>query len=883
MISLRLQMKNNPFFPIALFLLIPCYGQSQKSDTAIAPTPPMQQAEKAPLIDTAKTKDTVQAKQAQTSDTLGIAEKTASDTVGKKKDEGLVDTVFYGTEGGFIDYNLEKKIMRLIHSATVRYQNIKLFADTILYHIDESIFEASGKPQLVEGSDTTIGETMIYNIKTKRGRVRYASTHMNDAFFNGRQIVKSEKNELYVDQGDYTTCVNVEAPHYFFYGKNIKLVPEDKIIGRPVVFAIGDAPVAVLPYFIFPIKKNRTSGMLTPIWGGHPESGGYIDNLGYYWAINDYFDLQVSGRIQEFQQYVVNTSTNYCKKYVLNGRFSGRYTLNNNFQKQNKQWAVDFSHNQKITPDGNLSLLGSGSLVSDESFYKNFSEDSTELLNQSMNANMSLSKRFESINASASLTWNESRNLKTGDKTDDLPSLSFSLPSRTLFPFTPKETDGTPDENKEPAWYNNISYSYSAQALQKIFSGRSDTSNYQRGEIAQTFNLSSPLKLFKWITVSPHFDARFYLFDQYTDTSASDSAFVPDTTFDTVTQLTDNTFPVSDTVLSYDPVHSEYDTTYKRVKSVGGHMRPVFTPHKRWTSNYGWSGGASASTDLYGTYPVNLFGFVGIRHTLTPSIGYTFVPKHTLDKKYFDLIGNEGPHDKSQTISLSVGNQFQGKIASPPEKPGEKPMEKKFQILSASFSTGYNFEAKKRKWQDLSVSANTGYSVFRLSYSSTFWLYDSKDALSRPLLQSYSINVSPDALTAHGTLWDGDKIIAGGTYPKDDPSYQNAGPKAWQLSISPSYSFSRSRNSLSEPFASTKNYNLNASASMSFTRKWSVSWNSYYNFVTNQMVGHNLHFGCDLECWNMVFDYQPAGSYNAGYYFKINIKKVPEIFWEKRD
>jgi lipopolysaccharide assembly outer membrane protein LptD (OstA) len=876
-------MRNRPFFLIAGILLFfyPSAGQPLPGDTATSRPSVIKGAKKQalPVPDSLKPNDTTRVRSSQSPDT-NIA---VTDTIGKKKDEGLVDTVFYGTEGGYIDYNVKNKIMRLIHQASIRYQNIKLFADTIIYHIDESIFEANGKPQLIEGADTTIGETMIYNIKTKRGRVRYASTHMNDAFFNGKNIVKSDKNELYVDQGDYSTCAYAEAPHYFFLGKRIKLIPEDKIIGRPVVFAVGEAPVAILPYFIFPIQKSRTSGLLTPVWGGHPESGGYIDNLGYYWAISDYMDFILSSRVQEFQQYVVNATTHYTKKYDFSGAFSGRYTLNNNYQQQSNQWAIDYSHDQKITPDGNLTLSGRGSLVSNTSFYKNFSEDSSELLNQSMTANMSLVKRFESINASASATWNRSQNLKTDEKTDDIPSVSFSLPSRSIIPFNPSESDDGAQKDEEPAWYNNVTYSYGAQALQRIRSARGgpDTA---RKEIAQNFSLSSPFKLFKWITFSPNFSARAYTFDSYTDTSTLDSTTVYDTLFDTasIAQATRDTFPIADTILSWDRLHAEYDTTFKRIKSVSRHNVPYFRPHNQWSTNYGWNAGMSASTILYGVIPINMFGFVGIRHTLTPSVGYSFQPKHRIGKRYADLIGNEGAHDRSQTVSLTVDNQFQGKTVSASKTPGGKPTENKFQILSFSFNTGYDFEAKAQKWRNLSANASTGYSIFRLTYSSEYWLYNQSGGLSWPLLRSYTVNVSPDALSARGTLWEGDKIVANGVYPKDDPLYQGAGPQQWQLSISPTYSFSQSRTSPSAPFVSTKNYNLSASASLNFTRKLSASWSSYYNFVTNQMVGHNLHFRYDSECWEMVFDYQPAGSYNAGYYFKINIKKIPEIFWEKR-
>jgi hypothetical protein len=309
----------------------------------------------------------------------------------------------------------------------------------------------------------------------------------------------------------------------------------------------------------------------------------------------------------------------------------------------------------------------------------------------------------------------------------------------------------------------------------------------------------------------------------------------------------------------------------------------VYHPYNRWTYDYGWNADVSLSTTLYGLYAIPVFNFVGIRHILRPSIDYRYTPEHHLDKIYDAIIGGEGFHDKSKTVSLSIQNDFQGKTAAPSKTPGEKPAENKFQILSASLSTGYNFEATTQKWQNLSINASTGYSVFRLSSNSDFWLYNKQNQLSPPLLHSYHIDVSPNALSAHGTLWEGDRIVSNGLYPKDDPLYHGAGPQNWQFTLGPAYSFSQTRATLVDPFVTTKNYTLNASASLNFTRKWAVSWSSYYNFVTNQMVGNNLHFRCDLECWDMVFDWQPTGSYNAGYYFKVNIKKVPEIFWEKRE
>jgi lipopolysaccharide assembly outer membrane protein LptD (OstA) len=861
----------------AAIVFLPGFALALKNDTPGVLPAPLKELKKTSMVDSVGKQSP-----ATLRDTIGIAEKSPSDTsIDKKKSNALTDTVYYGTDGGYIDYDVEKKEMRLIHNAMVRYQNLTLYADTIVYRIDDALFEANGKPQLIEGGDTTIGESMIYNIKTRRGRVRYASSHMNDAYFNGKQIVKSPQNELYIDQGDYTTCAYPDHPHYFFYGKNIKLVPDDKIICRPVVFSIGDAPVAALPFIWFPIQKNRKSGLLTPIWGGHPETGGYLDNLGYYWAFSDYVDLSLSAKIQEFQEFVLNGASNYCKKYELNGNISGHYTYNGDFAQRNQQWSLNYAHNQILVPDGSLTLAGSGNLVSNQNFYRNFSDNNEDLLNQSINANLSLAKRFEKINASGNLTWTRQQNLSTNDIVDNLPSLSFSLPSRSLFPVAGGDISGGSGKSDEPAWYNKITYSYNAQAMQRIHSG--DTTTTKQKEVAQSLNLSAPLTLLKWFTVNPNFSANVYAFDKYSDANAYDSVMVKDSTFDTLRQKPADTSRIVQTLTVFNPSNGDTVYTYKHVTAIDSHNVPQYRPHNKWTWDAGWNAGVDLSTTLYGIYPIPLFNFVGIRHILRPSIGYRYTPKHDLDKRYNGIIGGESAHDKSKTVGLSIQNDFQGKTSVPPKTAGEKPVETKFQILSASLSTGYNFEAKAQKWQNLGVTASTGYSVFRLSYTSDFWLYNQNNQLSPPLLHSYNVNVSPNALSAHGTLWEGDKIVANGLFPKDDPLYKGAGPQNWQFTLGPSYSFSQARATPADPFVTTKNYSLNASASLNFTRKWSVSWSSYYNFVTNQMVGNNFHFRCDLECWDMVFDWEPSGSYNAGYYFKVNIKKVPEIFWEKRD
>jgi lipopolysaccharide assembly outer membrane protein LptD (OstA) len=713
---------------------------------------------------------------------------------GKKtgKNQGITDTVYYGADGGYIDYDIENKRLKLIGNAVIRYQDITLNADSITYFLDDGMVQASGKPQLVEKKDTTVGETMLYNIKTKRGRVKYASAHMDEAYFNGDKIVKTEKNELYIDEGNYTTCAYLDTPDYYFYGKTVKVIPNDKVISRPVVLALSDAPVASLPFFIFPLERNRQSGILTPIWGGHPESGGYLDNIGYYFVPNDYMDFSAWARISEFRDFVLNGSARYALKYNLNGSIAGRYATGGDFMKKSDQWSIDYYHDQNITPDGNLTLAGSGSLVGTKSFYRLFSEDTSQLLNQTTKANLSLSQRIPSINASANLSWSRDQNLVTGAVSEKLPSVNFNLQQRAIIPFTPREN--LPDNQKdEPAWYNNIFYSYSASGIQQHNITPGDTGQtFLRKAVTQSLGLSSPQKIFKYFTVNPYFNTQLSNFDMYMDTSAYDTARTPDTTFDTLSQVEMATRvpapAIVDTPLTiYNRATLLYDTFYVVVDSIDTLKKPLFHSTNNWGYDASWKAGVSLNTNLYGMFPIKIFNFTGIRHTFTPTISYNFVPTHNQRYKFYDIVPYERGRDKrSQSVGISIGNEFQGKFLEKPAAGGEKPVEKKFQILSANIGTSYDFEAPVRKFSDLSLSASTSYNIVRVSYNSAFWMYDQNDRLSGPLLRNYTVSISPSgALGARGTLWEGDKIAADSLQVKNDLHYRNAGPQQWQASLSP--------------------------------------------------------------------------------------------------
>lgn len=818
------------------------------------------------------------------------------DSVKSAKKQDLKDTVHY--EADNIAYDADGRVLQLTGHAKVRYQNMNLFADTIVYTIDDNLFTAMGKPSLVEDADTTIGDFMVYNIKTKRGRVRTATTHIQGAYFTGQRILKTKENELYVAQGEYTTCAYPDEPHFFFYGERIRLKPNDKIISKPVVLNIGNAPVLALPYFIFPVEHNRKSGLLTPVWGGNPAGGGYIDNLGYYWTPNDYFDLTSSFRVREFSEYIAQASSRYVVRNLLDGGFSANYTFNSDFRNSSRQWSLDYSHTQKITPDGLTTLAGRGNLVSTKNFYSNYSLETSQLSEQLLTSNMALSKQFQDIKANGSLVWAQTHNLRDGHLTSDMPSVNFNLSQRPLIPLPDQNDDlfsSSQTADTTSHWYNSIYWGYGGQGIVKRDAYTdSDKKGFLKPGAANSISISAPQKLFNYITITPNASANLTTFYGYIDTAVKhyDSAYT-DTTY-TVKVLSDTAkYPGYHTVSKTDTILAGQPDSIHVIKARS--LQPArYAVHDTFnntlTNVAGWRTGVSLSTNLYGTFPIRLLNFLGMRHTLSPSVSYDFVPNHDLDKMFYPIgISPEPSHKRSQNISFSLGNLFEGKLAESaasstlsgsPKTPAEKSKEKKFTILRADVRSSYNFEATERKWGDLSFSASTG-STYGVSFSSSFWMYDNAGKQTLPLLSNYSITPKTPYFSAHGKLWDGDRLLLDSLRKVDPLRDINAGPQTWNIAINPSFSFSASRSKPGEIMVPVKHFNLNASADFGLTRNWKFSWNGNYSPELNQMVGNSINISCDLECWELRL-HEDMGALNPNFYFIISVKKIPEIKWEQR-
>jgi hypothetical protein len=103
----------------------------------------------------------------------------------------------------------------------------------------------------------------------------------------------------YAEDASITSC-DLPDPHYHFQSSEVKIISKSLLVARPAVLYVADIPVLWLPFIFQDMRSGRRSGIIPPRFGvtdivrTSPDYVRSIDNLGYYFNINDYMDALVS-------------------------------------------------------------------------------------------------------------------------------------------------------------------------------------------------------------------------------------------------------------------------------------------------------------------------------------------------------------------------------------------------------------------------------------------------------------------------------------------------------------------------------------------------------------------------------------------------------------
>lgn len=776
----------------------------------------------------------------------------------------------------------------LYNEASVEYESISLKAGFVRldWQSDEAfargIKDSSGimvqRPVFVQDGKEFLSDSIRYNFNTRKARIYRIVTQEGEGYLHGEQVKKIDDKVFYLTGGSYTTC-NLEHPHFSMRTNRTKVIGGDQIVTGPAHLEVFDIPTPIiLPFGFFPTTERRHSGILIPTWGNNLERGYFLQNGGYYWAVNDYMDLTFRADIYSMGGFGVNTSSNYRRRYRYSGSFlvslnriiigKPSYELIGGRYQNSTDFNVTWNHTQdpKARPDLRFS---SSVNIATNSYFQNTQQQAQQVLTSQLRSNISLNKSWTGRPYTLSGNFEHSQNLQTGDLSLTLPRLAFNL--QRIQPFAPggKAVGGGP-------WYEDIGLTYSANAENRIRANTleeefelSDIWNQSSYGLRQVMDVSTSVKLFRYWSFTPNinFSNRTYPFRLSTRWDEDSQAVIVDT------------------------LNGFYNA-------------------------FDFSANASLSTKIYGQF--NYRGKVrALRHVMTPNVRVSYVPDFadpfwgyyetyqnqpsgaTVTQSVFrqGIYGSPG-QGLQANLGLGFDNTLEMKIRTDKDSTGLR----KIKIFEAfGFSTSYNASAEQFAWAPLSLNARTRLfkELVGFQFTASFDFYGIDPNGQRVNRSAYEVNGVWMRNTASQFSLDiklNDAILSGTPAPKQS---QSANPADAQgLGLEQGYFDYYGVNGFMDfslPWNARVSYNQRMSKSglntvttrsmrfngdFELTRAWRVSFDSGYDLERKQITQTSISIDRDLHCWQLRVLWVPFGfqrSYSIGFNAKASILKDAKV------
>lgn len=791
-----------------------------------------------------------------------------NDTLDIANQSDVQDIITYKATDSIV-YDLGTKKMYLYNEGDLKYQKIALKSNQIDFDWNTMNLTArgtndstgnhqQGTPVFSEDGKEYRADSMKFNFKTKKGIVYHVVTKEGDAFIHSEVVKKNEYDEWYGLRSKYTTC-DLDEPHFYFKAKKVKIVPNKVMVTGPANLWVGGVPTPLyLPFGIFPVKQGQRSGIVLPQYGQIGAGVFFLQNGGYYWAVNDYLGLKFLAQFATNGTVGAGINAQYALRYKFTGNLAFNYVRTPAADpdlpkaKPTNSYSLSWTHTQDSRSIPNSTFGASVQMQSADYYAASFVTDQ-RVLNTSFNSSINFSHRFVGSPFSLDINLRHDQNLLTHQINFGLPTIRLSMSRVT--PFKSKIQTGV------PKWYENIGISYSFEFQNKLSTYdsilfKSESVNRFSMGVNQQLAIDAPLKILKYLNVTPAFS-----YQERTYFKGIEKSWDSDTTYSIKS-------------------NGEVDT-------IRGHIVTDTLWKLNSTRNFSLS--LSLSTKVTGIFKFRTGLVKAIRHTFTPSVSFAYNPDFGNDLwKYYKYVqgSSEGTSTKYSVfepntiyglpgsgqvaqLSWNLANNFDMKVF---DKKDTITHEKKVGLLDqVNLSGGYNFIADSMRLQpfNLSVVAARIFNLINLNFGAQFDPYavDSHNrriatfeyTKTRQLLRFATANVSATMSlhskpkTSNATNDAAPKYF--GDYVSYNPNQVYNFDIPWNLSLG--YNFNISKGTYNNPDTILTTQSIRASADFNLTPHWKIALSTGFDISRKQMTLTNLSVIRDLHCWELTFTWTP--------------------------
>lgn len=895
-----------------MFLTASLLGWAQELPQSGEQIPPVEKTEK-PTEETAKPiKKEATEEITINPDSVAVAQDST------KKKKGALEYIIDSYAKDYKEIDRKKNIITLYNEAKIIYGDVTMEAGKIIIDLNSGNVYAQGivdtagvyvqKPVFTQGANIVKPDSIVFN-KDSRKALTYNSVTAQGEFNVKAEVTKRVNDSVYfMRNAIFTTSEDPENPNYYFLARRIKFVPKKKIVTGLVNMYIADVPTPLgLPFAYFPMTTERKSGVIVPAFGNNVNQGYFLQNGGYYFAVNDYLDLTVLGDYFTNGSWGTRVESSYRNRYKFNGSF--RFLYENQIQSergfsdfaQTNRYNINWQHSQDPKNNPNSRFSASVNLGSSQFFRQSFNQvNQGAALNNTLNSSINYTKTFTGepqVIINTTVSHQQNTNTTTDNVNLTLPTLQASV-SR-VFPFAPRE-------GAKKGLIHNINVQYNVRGENRITTNETDFltgrmfDNMLSG-VQHSIPISTNFKVFQYLSVglSANYEES-WVFQTFDQTAVDDGSG----TIDVITERVDG----FDSFRSY---------------------------------NYG----ANIGTTIYGGWQSKNkeSKIQAIRHIVRPTVSYNANPsfdqyyEQVLDEQGLDILPEERFFSRfqgtlynppgqvfSSNVGIAVQNNIEAKVRDRDTTATDL---KKISLLkSLNFNTAYNLAGDSLNWSplqvrgmipltqkiDLNVDANldpyaldannqrvntfnvnNGGSLFRLTRAGARLNFrlsnkdferkeNAEEGEEGDILENRNLQNGgreDDLFGAAVDFADGRQFQEEGNKDPVDIDEQRYRFKIpWNLNIAYTMTYNNAQRQ-----NEVNRQSIMVSGDVELSPRWSVGGNTGYDFADGGVSFTTLRFNRDLEDWRLSFNWTPIGPQQSWFFF-IGIKAgaLSDIKWDQR-
>lgn len=800
-------------------------------------------------------------------------------------------------------FDLKGRKAYLFGNAQVKYDGMDLRAYMIVVDFERRELYAKGRvdstgayvgrPEFNDGENATEADTMIYNFNTKKGRTYGISMKQGEGFILCNKVFRDDDKSIYSDVGKYTTCNNREHPHFYLQSRNLKIVPDKKIIFGPSNLVIEGIPTPlVLPFGIVPTNAKKKSGLIPFEYGNSGAYGPFLRNMGYHFAISKKLDQSITGDIYFRGSWRLASNTRYNVRYKYRGNFNLEFSKFLNGEREDPNFKTNttqafrlfWQHEQDPKARPGSTFSANVNVQKNQAARLN-SVNAQSITSNEFGSSVSYTKALVNNLFRLTASAQHRQNTQNRDFTLTLPNLTVNM--QRIMPFS------QPDEKGKYKWYKDFGFSYLLEMENRITTKDS------------IFFSGKPLE-----GVIPGFSVNLpYAISPNDNFKQGIIHSIP---------ITLGSYKFLKQHFSFNPSVNYRELWYFKTieKQWNADKEKVDTIYKNGFSRASdYSASFNVSTQIFGTFQFASKKISAIRHTISPNIGMSYRPDYSNEKfGYYKSIqvdtngrrelysiyesGIKGSPARgaSGLLNFRIENMLQAKVLKTTDS--SQKYENASWIENFTISGNYNFLDSQFNLSNIAVNGfTTLFKMIRVNANANLdpyakegnkrvntlqWKMDKRIGTWNSAGLSFNTGINADMFRKKKSLDTTGKIKDKEDYANFmDVVYNPSGyvnfDVPWSLNFNYSMNYSRFN------YNTIYSQNLTINGDINLTPKWKIGYNTGYNFNDKKIAYTQFEVSRLLHCWALNFSWIPDGIRKSFYFsLKANSSILQSLKVEKR-